>query len=418
MLTPEPTLNLGILAHVDAGKTSLTERLLYEAGVLTDLGSVDAGDTQTDTMALERRRGITIRSAVASFRVDGLDVNLVDTPGHSDFVAEVERALAVLDGCVLVVSAVEGVQAQTLSSTARCAGSGIPTVFFVNKVDRRNADPHRVVGEIRDRLTADTVCVGSVTDPGSPTVRVRCVRVVGDRATGGSLADIDIDVLAAAVGERPAYPWPDLLRRLGEQTAAGRAHPVLFGSAITGAGVPELMRLLPTLLPLPPADLGAPLGGVVFAIRRGDDGAKLVHVRVGCGTLRVRDRVDLGPGREERVTGIRVHRPGGAQTSTALVAGQIGVVRGLESARIGDPIGAWTGPSSDQFVRPSLETVVDPVHPADRVSLYAALGQLAEQDPLIDVVRTTAVAKWRCRSTARCRRRSSAACWRPTTACP
>ena len=164
MLTPEPTLNLGILAHVDAGKTSLTERLLYEAGVLADLGSVDAGDTQTDTMALERRRGITIRSAVASFRVDGLAVNLVDTPGHSDFVAEVERALAVLDGCVLVVSAVEGVQAQTLVLFRALRRLGIPTVFFVNKVDRRNADPHRVVGEIRDRLTRDTVCVGSVSE--------------------------------------------------------------------------------------------------------------------------------------------------------------------------------------------------------------------------------------------------------------
>jgi ribosomal protection tetracycline resistance protein len=171
--TPEPTLNLGILAHVDAGKTSLTERLLYEAGVLADLGSVDAGDTQTDTMALERRRGITIRSAVASFRVDGLAVNLVDTPGHSDFVAEVERALAVLDGCVLVVSAVEGVQAQTLVLYRALRRLGIPTVFFVNKVDRRNADPHRVVGEIRDRLTRATVCIGTVTDPGSPAARIQ-----------------------------------------------------------------------------------------------------------------------------------------------------------------------------------------------------------------------------------------------------
>ena len=97
------TLNLGILAHVDAGKTTLTERLLYEAGVLDEPGSVDAGSTQTDTMALERRRGITIRAAVVSFEVDGVRVNLFDTPGHSDFIAEVERSLALLDGAVLVV---------------------------------------------------------------------------------------------------------------------------------------------------------------------------------------------------------------------------------------------------------------------------------------------------------------------------
>jgi ribosomal protection tetracycline resistance protein len=386
LLTPEPTLNLGILAHVDAGKTSLTERLLYEAGVLADLGSVDAGDTQTDTMALERRRGITIRSAVASFRVDGLAVNLVDTPGHSDFVAEVERALAVLDGCVLVVSAVEGVQAQTLVLHRALRRLGIPTVFFVNKVDRRNADPYRVVGEIRERLTPDAVCVGSVSEAGSRAARIQVrENSWGAARLAESLAEVDDEVLAAAVGERPAYSWPELLRRLGEQTTAGRAHPVLFGSAITGAGVPDLMRLLPDLLPTPPADAEAPLGGVVFAIRRGEDGQKLVHVRVGSGTLRVRDRVDLGHGREERVTGIRVHRPGGAETSNMLVSGQIGVVRGLESARIGDPVGAWPTRSSDQFVRPSLETIVDPVDPRDRVALYAALGQLAEGDPLIDV---------------------------------
>jgi ribosomal protection tetracycline resistance protein len=381
LLSPEPTLNLGILAHVDAGKTSLTERLLYEAGVLRDLGSVDGGDTQTDTMALERRRGITIRSAVASFALDGLAVNLVDTPGHSDFVAEVERALAVLDGCILVVSAVEGVQAQTLVLFRALRRLRIPTVFFVNKVDRRNADPDRVVAEIRERLTPDTVCVGSVTDPGSPAADVE---LDTDRLTE-ELAGLDDEVLAAAVGERPAYPQTQLTTRLGTLTAAGRAQPVLFGSAITGAGVRELMGLLPVLLAPPPGKADGPASGAVFTIRRGDDGEKLVHVRLGGGTLHVRDRVDLRHGREERVTAIRVYRPGGAEGSTTLRAGQIGVVRGLESARIGDAIGDWRSPASDQFVRPSLETVVDPVDSTNRVALYAALGRLAEQDPLIDV---------------------------------
>jgi len=121
------TLNLGILAHVDAGKTSLTERLLYAAGVIDHVGRVDDGDTQTDTLALERRRGITIKSAVVSFEVDGTVVNLIDTPGHPDFIAEVERVLDLLDGVVLVVSAVEGVQAQTrvLTRTLRRLGQDI-----------------------------------------------------------------------------------------------------------------------------------------------------------------------------------------------------------------------------------------------------------------------------------------------------
>jgi len=110
---PQRLLNLGILAHVDAGKTTLTERLLYAAGVIDAVGDVDAGTTQTDTLALERERGITIRSAVVSFEIAGVTVNLIDTPGHPDFIAEVDRILSLLDGAVLVVSAVEGVQPQT-----------------------------------------------------------------------------------------------------------------------------------------------------------------------------------------------------------------------------------------------------------------------------------------------------------------
>src|SRR4051812_42188350 len=154
-----------------------------------------------------RRRGITIRSAVASFRVDGLAVNLVDTPGHSDFVAEVERALAVLDGCIVVVSAVEGVQAQTLVLFRALRRLGIPTVFFVNKVDRVNADPSRVAGEIHGRLTPHTVCVGSVTDAGTPFARIQ---VTENRWLRDQLAEVDDQVLAAAVGERPAYPRAQL----------------------------------------------------------------------------------------------------------------------------------------------------------------------------------------------------------------
>src|SRR6195256_6073881 len=120
------TVNLGILAHVDAGKTSLTERLLFAAGVIDRVGSVDAGSTQTDSMALERQRGVTI--------------NLIDTPGHPDFIAEVERVLSVLDGAVLVISAAEGVQPQTRVLLRALRRLGIPTLIFINKIHRRGAD--------------------------------------------------------------------------------------------------------------------------------------------------------------------------------------------------------------------------------------------------------------------------------------
>jgi ribosomal protection tetracycline resistance protein len=151
------TLNLGILAHVDAGKTTLTERLLHAAGVIDEIGSVDRGTTQTDTLALERQRGITIKSAVATFAVGGVTINLIDTPGHPDFIAEVERVLCVLDGAVLVVSAVEGVQAQTHVLMRALERLSIPTLFFVNKTDRAGADVERVAGEIREKLTPDPV---------------------------------------------------------------------------------------------------------------------------------------------------------------------------------------------------------------------------------------------------------------------
>src|ERR687889_1970298 len=134
------TLNLGILAHVDAGKTTLTERLLHAAGVIDEVGSVDDGSTQTDSLTLERQRGITIKSAAVSFVIDGVTVNLIDTPGHPDFIAEVERVLGVLDGAVLVISAVEGVQAQTRVIAPTPHRLRLPTLFFLNKVDRTGAD--------------------------------------------------------------------------------------------------------------------------------------------------------------------------------------------------------------------------------------------------------------------------------------
>ena len=163
------TLNLGILAHVDAGKTTLTERLLFAAGVIDEVGSVDAGTTQTDSLALERQRGITIKSAVVSFAVGDVAVNLIDTPGHPDFIAEVERALGVLDGAVLVISAVEGVQPQTRILMRALQRLRVPTLIFVNKIDRPGAGYDRVLAAIAERLTPVIAAMGSVRGPGTPT---------------------------------------------------------------------------------------------------------------------------------------------------------------------------------------------------------------------------------------------------------
>src|SRR5919206_724028 len=161
------TLNLGILAHVDAGKTTLTERLLHAAGVIDEPGSVDDGSTQTDTLALERRRGITIKSAVVSFAIDGVTVNLIDTPGHPDFIAEVERVLSVLDGAVLVLSAVEGGQPQTRILMRALQRLRIPTPLYVNKIDRAGASDERVLQDVARRLTPSVVAMGAARELGT-----------------------------------------------------------------------------------------------------------------------------------------------------------------------------------------------------------------------------------------------------------
>ena len=170
------TLNLGILAHVDAGKTSLTERLLHAAGVIDEIGSVDAGTSHTDFLDLERRRGITIKAAVVSFVIDDVTINLIDTPGHPDFIAEVERALAVLDGAVLVISAVEGVQAQTRILMRTLQRLEIPTLLFVNKIDRVGAQEGPLLEAIADKLTPSLIAMGTTRDLGSRRRQLRAVR--------------------------------------------------------------------------------------------------------------------------------------------------------------------------------------------------------------------------------------------------
>src|SRR3989442_5744210 len=183
------TLNLGILAHVDAGKTTLTERLLYTAGVIDEIGSVDHGTTQTDSLALEQQRGITIKSAVVSFAIDDVTVNLIDTPGHPDFIAEVERVLSVLDGAVLVISAVEAVQAQTRVLMRALERLRIPTLIFVNKIDRVGADCERALNDISERLTPATIAMAAVEGEGTRAAVVR-PRADDDAVLGSRLVDV------------------------------------------------------------------------------------------------------------------------------------------------------------------------------------------------------------------------------------
>jgi ribosomal protection tetracycline resistance protein len=385
------TLNLGILAHVDAGKTTLTERLLYAAGVIDEVGSVDDGNTQTDSLALERQRGITIKSAVTSFAVGDVTVNLIDTPGHPDFIAEVERVLGVLDGAVLVVSAVEGVQAQTRVLMRTLKRLAIPSLIFVNKIDRAGADGDRVFGAIRDRLTAAVVAMGAPSGQGTRAAGSTPFSAA-DPAVAARFADVlaehDDALLADYLDGEAGLPGGRLMTALAAQARRGLVHPVFFGSAITGAGVSHLTAGLTELLPAADvkAEADGPVSAAVFKVNRGSAGEKIAYARMFSGTLRIRDRVRIGRGVAAKVTAISVFDRGQASERPSVEAGQIGKLWGLAGVQIGD----WLGepPASSprrQFAPPSLETVVVPARPADKGALHAALTQLAEQDPLINL---------------------------------
>jgi ribosomal protection tetracycline resistance protein len=382
------TLNLGILAHVDAGKTTLTERLLYAAGVIDEIGSVDAGTTQTDSLALEQQRGITIKSAVVSFAIDDVTVNLIDTPGHPDFIAEVERSLSVLDGAVLVISAVEGVQSQTRVLMRALRRLGVPTLMFVNKIDQRGAQDDGVLHGISEKLTPSIIPMGSVRRLGTRAAEFT-PSVAADPAFVAKLATVlaehDDALLAAYVDDEAGVSYYRLRKELAAQTKRALVHPVFFGSAVTGAGVGSLMSGIAALLPAAGRDADGPVAGSVFKIERGPAGEKIAYVRMFSGRLRIRDRLHFGDDAERKVTAISVFDEGSSVRRALVSAGEIGKLWGLNEIEIGDAVGRPRSNAEHQFAPPTLETVVVPCRPDDKGVLRAALAQLAEQDPLIDV---------------------------------
>ncbi len=381
------TLNLGILAHVDAGKTTLSERLLHAAGVIDEIGRVDDGTTQTDSLALERARGITIRSAVVSLAVHGVPVNLIDTPGHPDFIAEVDRVLGVLDGAVLVISAVEGVQPQTRVLMRALRRMRVPTLLFINKVDRRGADVDRVLAQVRPRLGVTPVPMGRVRNAGTRGARVTPSTMHDSGALLDALSGNDDALLTSYVDDESTVTPARLRAALVAQTRQGLVYPAYPGSAATGTGVGPLMDGLVELLPVATGDPDGPVSGSVFKIERGAAGEKVAYARIFSGTVRTRDRLYHG---RDKVTAISVFAGGAWARRDAVRAGDIGKLWGLAGVRVGDVIGGAHGAAArraarPQFAAPALEAVVVPVHAADHVALRTALTQLAEQDPLINV---------------------------------
>ena len=381
------TINIGIVAHVDAGKTSLTERILYETNVIKEVGRVDSGSTQTDSMELERQRGITIKASVVSFFIDDVKVNVIDTPGHADFIAEVERSFRVLDGAILVISAVEGVQAQTKILMQTLQKLNIPTILFVNKIDRSGANTEKVVKQIKTILSNETFPFYSVQNEGTKEARIIEYKSYDDCIE--RLAPYNESLLESFVNNE--IVTDTLLREeLEKQIQQANLYPIFFGSALTGIGVTELLENIPSLLPANNPSQDEELSGIVFKIEREPSGEKIAYVRVFSGTLHVRKYVHIQrdeslPHKEKIKKMCMFHNGNAVQTST-VPSGDFCKVWGLNNIKIGDIIGERTDYIKDiHFAEPQMEAAINAV-PKERIhDLYAALMELCEEDPLIKV---------------------------------
>ncbi len=359
-------LTLGVLAHVDAGKTTLSEALLYQSGAIRQMGRVDHRNAFLDTDAIERERGITIFSKQAEFAFGDLSVTLLDTPGHVDFSAEAERTLRALDCAVLVVSGSDGVQAHTRTLWRLLEQYNVPVFVFVNKMDLAKDRRAALLAELKERL--DSGCV----DFGAPPEELAEEAAVCDEETletyleTGALPDAELSRLAA---ERKLFPC-------------------FFGSALRLDGVDALLDGLERFAPVPvyPAEFGAR----IFKVARDERGARLTYLKVTGGTLRVKDPLtNRRPGTpeeavwEEKADQIRIYSGAKFRPADEAPAGTVCAVTGLTRTVPGQGLGfetAWTSPVLEPVLAYQVETDADP-HTA-----LQQLRQMEEEDPQLHVV--------------------------------
>ncbi|MEU7282700.1 elongation factor G [Streptomyces sp. NPDC045431] len=424
--------NLGILAHVDAGKTTLTERILYATGATHKRGEVHDGTTVTDFDPQERDRGITIFAAAVGCVWDGHRINLIDTPGHVDFSDEVARSLRVLDGAVVVFDAVAGVEPQSEAVWRQADRHGVPRIAFVNKLDRAGADLDTAVASLRERLGAVPLVVQlPIGREGGFTgvvdlVRMRALLWEGEGA--GSYAEGPVPdalrdeayrrrrLLEEAVAELHPVALEEfctgsgvsdgtLAAALRDLTLGGEGVVVLCGAAYRDCGVEPLLDAVVAYLPSPadvppvrgtldgavrerPADPGAPFAALVFKVQATATG-RLSCLRVYAGTVRKGDAVlDMGTGRTERIGRIlRVQADRHAEVDRAS-AGDIVAVVGLKGARAGTTLCAPGDPlvlEPPTVTDPVVSVAVEPRRGLDTDRLATALARLVEEDPSLTV---------------------------------
>ncbi|WP_129722888.1 GTP-binding protein [Xylanivirga thermophila] len=363
--------NIGILAHVDAGKTTLTEQMLYKSGIIKSLGSVDKGTAHTDGLEVEKQRGISVKTAEANLVWKDEEINIIDTPGHMDFSAEVERSLGVLDGAVLVISAAEGVQPQTEVYFKALKTMKVPTIIFINKIDRIGADVKRVLGEIKRLLTDATFLLDVMEDKD---------------AFIEALADRD-DMILEKYLEGEKIDYPTLKERLADLTGECNIYPVLYGSALKDKGVSKLLDLLVELIPSASRGKTDELSGIVFRIDRDRASGKWTYVRLYGGRIGTRDLVhNHTKNMDEKVTRIKKLKGRKQIDADEIVAGEIGCISGLSSAVVGDIIGSPLEiPKVPNIAKPLLTVKVFAKRKEDYIRMVEAFQELEEEDPFLNM---------------------------------
>ena len=395
-------VNIGIVAHVDAGKTSLTERILFETNIIDEIGSVDQGSTQTDSLELEKRRGITIKASIVSFFVQDLKINLIDTPGHADFIAEVERSFSVLDGAILVISAVEGIQAQTKFLMTILTKLGIPTIIFINKIDRRGAQSDTLLKSIKEKLTEHIIPLYRPENIGTKQAFVVANSFSGEKDRPfleECIVALNDEQLLDAYASTEKVTAEQVKSTLTNQIKAAKIYPLFFGSAMTGVGVAELLTGVATFFPTySGCTEDTPLSGVVFKLEKEVGGEKIAYVRIFSGSISMRAYVSVSRKKDEhelathtdKVKKLHVFREGKSVQSLRVEAGEFCKVWGLKDVRIGDIIGEWSNKIKElHFAAPQMEARIESKRPEQSLQLYRALVEMSEEDPLIKVLKDT-----------------------------
>ena len=372
-------INIGILAHVDAGKTTLTESLLYASGAISEPGSVEKGTTRTDTMLLERQRGITIQAAVTSFQWHRCKVNIVDTPGHMDFLAEVYRSLAVLDGAILVISAKDGVQAQTRILFHALRKMNIPTVIFINKIDQAGVDLQSVVQSVRDKLSADIIIKQTVSL--SPEI---VLEENTDIEVWDAVIENNDELLEKYIAGEP-ISREELVREEQRRVQDASLFPVYHGSAKKGLGIQPLMDAVTGLFQPIGEQGSAALCGSVFKVEYTDCDQRLIYLRLYSGTLRLRDTVALAGREKLKITEMRIPFKGEIVRTDTAHKGEI-VILSSDSVGLNDVLGDNTWLPRERWrdaPLPMLRTTIAPKTATQRERLLDALTQIADTDPLL-----------------------------------